>query len=275
MAVEAKRGCGYRKVGGLYLVGKGGGMPCCKLPLPLEVCPCCNQGIKQTRGWTWIDAGKMFPGGCRISNAGDVMKLIGLGNCPMGNPASLGRIGLLWIGERFYKTPGAFLKEGEELGISRRLTAVPRDFKLGETWVALAHPKTIPAARRAVAGPAGVYLVADPDGEPIKGEVFTREELALERAAALDLEVPLFRPGVFRIFRPSAVEKVVKQSEYDRAGAECSAQVEAGRELKDLPEWTSGAAWVKDQAKGVTWIPVPDDDKDHAGTVYDKELEDA
>ena len=54
MAVEARRGCGYRKVGGLYLMGGTGGMPCCKMPIPLHVCPTCHGGIKQTRGWSWI-----------------------------------------------------------------------------------------------------------------------------------------------------------------------------------------------------------------------------
>lgn len=35
MAVEARRGCGYRKAGGLYLVASGMGSPCHRLPIPL------------------------------------------------------------------------------------------------------------------------------------------------------------------------------------------------------------------------------------------------
>lgn len=59
MAVEAKRGCGYRKIGGTYLVGGGIGVPCDRLPLALDVCLCCGQGIKQALGFTWVDVAKL------------------------------------------------------------------------------------------------------------------------------------------------------------------------------------------------------------------------
>src|SRR5207302_7622776 len=55
VAVEAKRGCGYRKIGGLYFVGGGRGVACDRLPIPLDICPTCGHGIKQTRGFTWVD----------------------------------------------------------------------------------------------------------------------------------------------------------------------------------------------------------------------------
>jgi hypothetical protein len=60
MAIEPKRGCGYRKVGGLYLVVMGAGRHCGKMPIRAEVCPTCNGGIKPTRGWTWIDPAPLF-----------------------------------------------------------------------------------------------------------------------------------------------------------------------------------------------------------------------
>jgi len=46
MAVEPKRGCGYRKIGGLCLVSGGGGMPCDRLPMVLDVCPACSHGFR-------------------------------------------------------------------------------------------------------------------------------------------------------------------------------------------------------------------------------------
>jgi hypothetical protein len=52
--IEHKRGCGYRKPGGMYLVSLGIGRDCGKLPIPLTVCPCCGAGIKFSRGFTWI-----------------------------------------------------------------------------------------------------------------------------------------------------------------------------------------------------------------------------
>lgn len=39
MAVETRRGCGYRKVGGIYLVCDGAGFRCDQLPVNLEVIP--------------------------------------------------------------------------------------------------------------------------------------------------------------------------------------------------------------------------------------------
>ena len=54
MAVEAKRGCGYRKEGGLYLVGGGLSAPCDRMPYPLDRCKTCGGGIKFTRGHTWL-----------------------------------------------------------------------------------------------------------------------------------------------------------------------------------------------------------------------------
>lgn len=147
MAVEAKRGCGYRKVGGTYVVSGRLSAPCCRMPLPLTVCPCCGEGVKQSRGWTWIDAGKMFGGTPAPCTTGDAVRwpfgVVGIGQplCPAADPASMGRVGLLWIGEQFYPTAQHFIAEGNAQGISRRVAAVPRDYKPGETWVMFAHPK--------------------------------------------------------------------------------------------------------------------------------------
>lgn len=97
MAAEAKRGCGYRKVGGLYLVAGKTGAACCKLPLPLTVCPCCGQGIKQTRGWTWVDPSKLMAGECSVgcsapSDPGHHGSATFM--CPCANPAqSMGERG--------------------------------------------------------------------------------------------------------------------------------------------------------------------------------------
>lgn len=76
----------------------------------------------------------MNPEGCKAENCG---------NCPLAD-AAIERAGLLWIGEQFYKTPEDWAKEANDMGISRRIQSVPRGFKLGETWVAVAHIKAIP-----------------------------------------------------------------------------------------------------------------------------------
>jgi hypothetical protein len=203
MAVERRRACGYRKIHGLYLCSDGSGGPCCKLPILLEVCPTCNGGIKQTRSWQWIDPRPWLPGGCTS---------IGV-FCPVAEKQLGERVGLLWIGEQFYRTPGAFQQEAAEMGISRRIKAIPHGFKLGETWVFFAHPKVKQRVDQAT------------------GEV-------------------VWVGGVFRIFKPERVEKIVTQSEFaDEA------------EMARLRE------------AGIVPVPVPDDDKDHQGSVYDKEEE--
>ena len=135
MAIEPRRGCGYRKVGGLYLVGAGQGETCCKLPIPLHICPSCNQDIKQGRGWQWIAPQAWLRAPCS-STLRDF--------CPAASPDAFGeRVGLLWVGEKFHARAEDFLEVASRLGISKRIAAVPRDFKLGETWVFLAHPKAV------------------------------------------------------------------------------------------------------------------------------------
>lgn len=136
--IEGSRGCGTRKEGGLYLVADGLAAPCGRLPIPLDVCPCCGEGIKPSRGWTWIDLQALSdPHPCK-ANAAPAL----CATCPLGNPPR--RAGLIWVGEAYYPTPEDFTREARDQGISRRIPHVPRGFKTGKTWVALGHRKAIP-----------------------------------------------------------------------------------------------------------------------------------
>lgn len=136
VSYEPARGCGFRRGGGYYLVSPGPGLVCSKLPIPLEVCPTCGAGYRHTRGWTWIDPNPIV----KPEPHGDILHSA---YCRLSKPFE-GRHGLLWIGQSFYKTPETFLREASERGISRRLRGVPNDFKVGETWVFLAHISAIP-----------------------------------------------------------------------------------------------------------------------------------
>lgn len=168
MAIEAKRGCGYRKVGGLYLVCDPGGQPCERLPIPLDVCPCCGGGIKQTRGWTWIDPILFTHHPC----AGKCDT-----HCPLADISRLGdRVGLLWVGSGFYPTPDHFETEAANLGISKRIAAVPRGFKVGETWIMLAHPTAATTQD---------------------------EELKIQKKC----------PGIFRAFKPQRLEQLITETQ--------------------------------------------------------------
>ena len=138
---ELARGCGYQKPGGTYLVSDGPGLFCNRLPFPLTVCPCCNAGIKPSRGWTWVN-GKILLGSSKEWMASEHC------NCKMKFKGALclllqphEKVGLIWIGESFYKTPDSFIKEANIQGISRRISAIPRGFEVGKTQIWLAHRK--------------------------------------------------------------------------------------------------------------------------------------
>jgi len=208
MAIEARRGCGYRKVGGIYMMGGKLSAPCCKFPIELSVCPCCGMGVRLTRTWTWIDPTEWLRGKCTLKQRNWI--------CPAADPATglkapsdeTLRVGLLNIGAGFY-TPAEFTREAAELGISRRLQAIPRGFRLGEHWVMLAHPK--------------LKQVGDE-----------------------------WIGGIFAMFKPTAIEKVMTQSQADALTED---------ERKEL------------KRKQITPFVVPDNDRDHQGSVYDAEPE--
>lgn len=242
MAVEAARGCGFRKVGGLYLVGGELAAPCDRLPWLLDVCPCCGAGIKFTRGWTWIDPVQLFQGDHDTETSRGAKDCYCDPGCPVcfpsmhfdsdGDRPRDGQAGLLWIGEKFYPTPADFVREGAAQGISRRISCIPHHFKVGRTWVFLAHIKAVLAP---VHNADGLFKVENE-----------------------------FKPGIFAAFRPRRIERIVLQSEFDLfksvmdlIGTEelekClnQKQVEICLRLKS------------DTDRGITLVPVPDDDKDH------------
>src|SRR5262245_24841028 len=179
MAIEPRRGCGYRKIGGLYMCSGGLAEPCHRLPIPLEVCPTCHHGIKQTRGWTWVKP-DLLGGNCARFQESHCI------NCVCCTPELMGeRAGLLWIGERFYKTAADFSEEANRLGVSRRITAIPKGFEPG-SFVLLAHPKAVVVgteqddaalAPRAIMG-AGIFRVFRADRiEKILADNETKEEI--------------------------------------------------------------------------------------------------
>ena len=174
--VEKQRGCGFKKPGGLYLIGGASSSSCCQLPFPLTICSCCGQGVKFSRGFTWINT-NLFNAECkdRGSLASDMCILSHRNN----------RIGLMWVGESFYKTPSHFMKEAWNVGISKRISAVPRDCEPGKTWIALAHKKAIP------------NYIQMPD--------------KLQRD-----DTNPFTAAIFMIFKVMAIQYVVKESDNEK-----------------------------------------------------------
>lgn len=248
MSVEGRRACGYRKVGGLYLVGTGRSVACDRLPYPLEACPACGRVAEQNRAHEWLgpeyfaDHDTTGVPGREVYRVDSYRRGIVSARSPCPdrtNAAELRKAAgdhpgrhdpicerwterrlLLWVGRAFY-SPGSFTQEAEAMGVSRRLTQIPKGLVLGETWVLLAHPE---ACYEQLSW-AFNWLFGE-------GEI--------GRA-----------PGVFFAFRPQRLELVLRQSDA-------------------TPERIA-----KEAARGVTVVAVPDDDKDHQGSVWDKKGEEA
>jgi hypothetical protein len=194
---EGPRGCGYRNPGGLYLVSDGAGEVCSKLPIRLEVCPCCGQGIKPNRSWTWLE-----PNGLIKPEAhGDDFHSA---HCPLST--GVDRCGLIWIGGQYYPTPASFIDEAKRMGISRRIVAVPRGFEVGD-YVFLAH-------READWDPCPDCGDSQHPGK----EVLTTGTKMLPRIEHVDCptckgKAKLPVQAIFYVFRPDRIEYVVTGKE--------------------------------------------------------------
>jgi hypothetical protein len=151
--MEHRRGCGWRGLYNNYLAGDSGGFHCCKLPFPLEVCPTCNTNkiSKQNRSVQWVNPQPLLVGDCSSTAL--------YRSCPLAFPERLGdRVALMWVGEKFYRRPEDFMREGQTLGYSKRISRIPRGFEIGKTHVFLAHPKTIKVGEKWLPGIFTVWV---------------------------------------------------------------------------------------------------------------------
>jgi len=188
MAVEQIRGCGYRKVGGMYLCGEYISMPCDRLPLPLTTCPVCGQGIKVSRGFTQINPYRLWgihqdcKDRCRPCFLCD----------PQDQPAYI-----MLVGEKYYKTPVDFLDEADRMGISKRIPFIPKGLELGKTVIYLAHPKAV-EVKQPVALQQAMSIV---------------EQSETKQPRLLETERVEKSLGIFCAFIPKRVEKLIWESQ--------------------------------------------------------------
>ncbi len=233
MAVEQIRGCGYRKVNGLYLCGGCLDAPCDRLPLPLTTCPVCGGGIKVSRGFTEVNPYRLWG-----NHDGSLVGLVDdqpitavcrdkIRPCHLCDPQDQPAY-IMLVGAGNYKTPGDFLDEATRMGISKRIPFIPKELRLGETVVYLAHPRACEVKVPAVMQQA-MAIVSDQPGES-----------HIEQPRLLEAERNEKKLGIFCAFIPQRVEKLIKESEA------------TPEELENL------------QIRNITPIVVPDGDKDHA-----------
>lgn len=153
ISVEPERGCGYRIVGKIYIVGRGMPAVCDNLPYPLDPCYCCGYQPQFSRGFSWLKKGYIKKHALMLNvwneettceeNAEVVIKCnCPATNCPVCYPDAndLEEYGLMWVGDKYY-TPEEFIVEANSMGVSKAINKLPKDLILGRTWVLLAHNK--------------------------------------------------------------------------------------------------------------------------------------
>lgn len=241
MAVEAKRGCGYRRIGGLYLEGDAGpGFPCGRLPLGLLPCPLCEHRPTQGRGLQKIVPKVVLHSADACPRAEEVLASPRwLSGAPVCDACPLGKIlaqevaGLMWVGVEHYPTPADFTAEALRLGVSKRLGAKPGEwFRLGESWLLLAHPRASVAPCAACAGRG--QLTA----EPVRAQLGTPVLPGAEGMAAYatcdrcEGEGTLYTPGVFHAVVPRRVAKIIGD---DTPAAERERLEKQGLALVEVP----------------------------------------
>jgi len=231
MPSESLRGCGYRKVGSLYLCGTGIAVPCDMLPLELTPCPTCGFEIPFTRNlmrinkqWITNKAEKhhsniptLDPKDCTCYQLYRNLK------CPLcfPNKNNLTHYGLMWVGERYY-TPSSFVKEAIKMGVSKKIPDVPKWLEMGKTWILLAHKK-----------------VPFYNPEDLKFTPFSATKV-------LATKEPEYKPAIFYAFRPQTIEMPIWKSQATE------------EYLKELQE------------KGITPIVIEDNDSVHAPSKSNK-----
>ncbi len=188
MAIEPKRGCGYRKVDGLYLEGVYIPVPCDRLPVELGACPVCGSGIHFTRAMIEINPLKLWgyhqPCGdhfrpCKVCDPPDELAYI------------------MMVGSKFY-SPESFLEEANRLGISKRLPFIPKKLIVGKTIVYLAHPQAV-EVREPVALQQALAIVES-------------QESSQNRLLEAE-QKPKKKMGIFCAFIPHRIVQIVKESD--------------------------------------------------------------
>jgi len=184
---ERKRGCGYRVVGGLYLIGGVLSRPCDRLPYELGICPTCGAGVHFSRGFQWLDWRKFA--GEHKQQSSLLAKILRTQNCICPDHCALchpgedaGKYGLFWVGKKHYPTPDDFIREAGKIGVSKRIAHVPKELVLGKTWVLLAHPEAVPVLGEKKGKP-GIFQAFIP--QRIE-KIITRDQATEEELKKLD-----------------------------------------------------------------------------------------
>lgn len=166
-----------------------------------------------SRGWTNVDIDKLFSG--VPCNSIRYLGSPACVTCPLN--ASLGKGGLLWVGEKFYPTPRDFVAEATKMGVSKRLSShLPRGMKGkdGEfRWVLLAHPRGYDAGPCQRCVSACEEILVKLGSAPKAGMLYDAVADTWSKCPECKGSGRDLRPGIFSIFKPTAVEYIVKETD--------------------------------------------------------------
>lgn len=235
MAVEGKRGCGYRKIGGTYLEDDPGlQFECGRIPLALAPCPLCEQRPKFTRGLQRIVPKNVLHSApaCRAEGT------LRCGLCPFNLIFSQEQAALMWVGSKFY-TPEEFQAEAKSMGVSKRIPFVPKWFKVNQTWVFLAHEEAVQQTCTACDG-KGHTVQTEQALEKVGAMGFTNpgDLIAVEACETCEGSGVVHVPAIFYAYKPARVVRIVPDT---------------------MPAQERAAL----QEQGLTLVEVPHDDPDH------------
>lgn len=189
--IEAKRGCGYRKINALYLVGDYIPVACDRMPLPIGACPVCGQGLHFTRSMTEIDPLRLW---------GIHQPCIDQPTCMMCYPpSSQAEVGhyIMTVGKKYY-SPQSFLDEAVKMGISKRIPFIPKKLVLGTSVIYLAHPEAVEVKESPALQEALAIVEGDSNGKQQKLLEVEKVEKAM---------------GIFAAFRPQRIEMLIHENE--------------------------------------------------------------
>jgi hypothetical protein len=128
------------------------------------------------------------------------------------------------VGEKYYPTPGHFMSEGMDMGISKKIPWIPKELELGKTHIFLAHPKACEVKVPAVLQAAGAVVDGNNGDQP----------------RLLDAEKAEYKMGIFAAFTPRAIEKLIWKHQATDEEVEALAK------------------------RGITAVTIEDGDLDHA-----------
>jgi hypothetical protein len=187
---ETERGCGWRHIGGFYLMGSGMGQGCDALPLDLEPCGECGFELpKKLRVMMSVHSGYLRPKILVKHSLPKDSEKVGEKcsdkfPCPVCNMKFGKKFLLMTVAKEFY-SPESFIEEARKYGVSKRIRpeTLPKEFELGKTWVFLAHKEAIRTK----------------DSNP---DILTDERKLGE-----------YKRGLFYAFKPKRIEAIVGDNE--------------------------------------------------------------